>query len=199
MTKEELSKELPTFVRAARAEANRVIALGRFHAEDREDLEQELLLQLCRRSSALAPQDEHPSPFVRAIVRNRSTDLVRHELRECRDRRKLHFLAETEDAPTAPSVEPLAVEFDPGLRMDVDIVLGLLDPAKRRFASLLTELPLSGAASVVGVSRATGWRWKAEIRRLLQRYGLGPTRRRPTKGQQLTYDSTNRCGDDLSI
>ena len=174
-----LERYLPALAKQARVEACRLIGLGWFRPDDRDDLEQDLLLHVWRKRETVPASDGMGAAYCAATFRNKCRDLVRREYAPGSDRRKRAPLPEDvfadDPQPNLPRALISHPQYDHGI--DVRRVIERLPPAKRRFAWLLADRGLVAAAEAAGISRSTASRWKLELRVLLTAQGLGRERR----------------------
>lgn len=121
--------------------ADRLIGHGGFAENEREDLQQELLLRLLESWPAFDPRKSQPLTFVAIVIRNAASKLVRQRRMECQH---IRFVPESPDVDV-PSHVP-AVD----LQCDVATVLERLPPELQELAGrLMTE-------SVTEVARSDG-------------------------------------------
>lgn len=93
MVQRERESPLDEFaVRVARKTVRRLVGAWGFTASDRQDLEQELLLEVLRRLPRFDPARGRREPFVASVVANTAADLIQHRRAECRDWRRASSL-----------------------------------------------------------------------------------------------------------
>lgn len=175
MTGELFEASLPELAKQARLKANRLIRLGAFQPDEREDLEQDLLLQLWRKRERIDSADKACSAYLAVIMRNKGQDLVRYQNAPIRGRRRRGSLPgdlDAEDRRARPPSLTSRPAFDE--QIDVRRAVGLLPAPKQHFASMLGEYGMLEAARQMRISRSTAWRWRIEIQKHFLRYGVGP-------------------------
>lgn len=179
------SNNLSTLLAEATSAAARL--QRRLHFADRDDLQQDLLLDLLQRLPAYDPGWGPIGPFAGAVLRNRSALLTARAVRIFR--RQGGSLLSLEARPTEYAERPIAETLgeSAGLwtgqtgsageasdrELSVASVLGSLGEADRRLCALLaensaTELVRSGACS-----RSHLYRQIARLRRAFAACGLG--------------------------
>jgi RNA polymerase sigma-70 factor (ECF subfamily) len=152
---------------------------------DREDLHQELLLDLLERASQFDPSKGSAGTFTGIVSAHRAASFL-HDLKN--DRRRLRFVSGNEaidrevdqlDAlAAADALVPLWGEipnrFDEMHALwDLDHAIRLMDDEQRTLLRLLAgEEGLPGACQNASVSRATFYRRVSELRMHLRMFGL---------------------------
>jgi len=184
MTREQFEASTPEFAKRARLEACGLIRLGRFRPDEREDLEQEFLLQVWRKRERLDSAHKGSSTYLAATMRNKGRDLIRYEYAPVRDRRRQSPIPDDLDAEERRAAPP-ALVVQPELDDPIDVrrAVSRLPAQKQRFVSLLADRGVTEAADELGISRSTAWRWVREAKGLLRRRGWGPTSRSAAGGR----------------
>lgn len=121
--------------------ADRLIGHGEFAENEREDLQQELLLRLLESWPAFDPRKSRPLTFVAIVTRNAASKLVRQRRME---RQHIRFVPESPDVEV-PSHVPTVDR-----RCDVATVLARLPPELQELAGRLMS------ESVTEVARSDG-------------------------------------------
>ena len=155
--------------------ARQLVGEAGFTADDIEDLEQELRLDLLTRLPKFDPKKATYNTFVARLVERKISNLIRHRTREMRDYRceegSLNGSAETVEAgnekveriETITQDEydlrwgryrfPAAERLD--LQLDVSMILSKLPLDLRKLAELLKTMSIAEAARELGVPRST--------------------------------------------
>ena len=169
----------PFMLRQATIHASLLVRSAGFSANERDDLRQELLLDLLRRSPRFNPRRGEWRGFVRGVVRNHATVLAtrRHRLNQ------REVLADDLFGGDQDAFEGLR-RHDPvddlHLRLDVARVLAGLPAQLRQLAHLLTVLSMSEVPMAIGKSRSGVYQMLRKIRMAFSEagFGAGPTVRR---------------------
>ena len=157
--------------------ASRLIATAGFRRDDREDLRQDIILDLLRRTPRFDVSRGDWHGFVRGVSRHRAlTQIAQHR------RRRWEVLAG--DLGPADDGYPLDA-FDCRrradaasvlhLRLDVRRVVASLPPRLRSLARALGQMPVNEVCLHTGKSRATVHRMTVEIRGVFLAAGIAPS------------------------
>ncbi|MBK8915019.1 MAG: sigma-70 family RNA polymerase sigma factor [Phycisphaerales bacterium] len=158
-----------------RLKARQLIGQYGFSRSDREDLEQELTLNLLIRLSRFDPSKGQPATFVRMVVDRRVASLIRERKSLSRDyRRARHLLDEISDEIGDGSLTEPAVDdqHERDLAMDMAEALDTLSDVQRSIAESLRDAPLTEVARKHHCSREAMRRHAEQVRRHLARRGL---------------------------
>jgi RNA polymerase sigma-70 factor (ECF subfamily) len=148
----------PLALRAARVRSAAAVVLGAASAADREDLEQEALLQVWQALPRYDASRASLRTFVERVADSRFRSMLRPRRRQ--------VVVEPWDGNAPPSPDGIpAVEF----RADLDRILRRVGAPDRRLALLLTEHTPSEASRILGVARSTIY---SRIRRLQAAFGV---------------------------
>jgi DNA-directed RNA polymerase specialized sigma24 family protein len=158
---------------------------------DREDLGQDLLIDLLRRLPAFDPARGSLGAFAGLVLRNQSSRIA---IRIMRERRAQGGGLLSLDAPSGSEDQrPLAetIGEDDGLsawhgqatnayafteqHQAVQTAISQLPPEDRRLCAALAHRPVSALASEGFGSRSTLYRRLADLRHVLTAHGLGPS------------------------
>ncbi len=155
--------------------ARQLVGEAGYAADDVEELEQELRLDLLRRLPKFDPSKATFKTFVTRLVERKICNLIRNRRREMRDYRceegSLNDLVETVEADNE-KVEriktitqdeydlrrgryrrPAADRLD--LQLDISMILSKLPTELRKLAELLKTMSIADAARELGVPRST--------------------------------------------
>ena len=181
----------PFMVREAACRASVLVATGRFRPDDWEDLQQELILDLLRRSRRFDPARGDWQGFVRGVARNQASVLVMRERRRAPEILADDLLANREDCGDG---EPLDVlEKHPAARvgdeiqqsLDVRRVIEDLPDGLQVLVGLIGEtLPVRDICRRLGKSRSRVYQMTLELRAAFVRAGLRPKRTRQSGAQR---------------
>ena len=178
---------LQSAVNAAAVNAWRVAQKIGLSVEDREDVEQEILLELLERESRYDPARGMPGTFTGVVAKNRAAELIQAIVR---DRTHLLFGNPGEDAANegeADWLDALVRQNDAGslwgdttndhdevdVTRDLDFATSLMDDEQWALFALLTEhQDLPDACVESGVSTATFYRRVADLQLHLRMFGF---------------------------
>lgn len=177
---------LPAAVNAAVANAWRVAHKIGLSAEDREDVEQEILLELLERESRYDPTRGKPGTFTGVVSKNRAAELTQAIVR---DRQHLSFGGHTSAANESESdwLDALADQDDVmplwgettnyydevDAARDLDFAVALMDDEQRTLFALLTEhQDVPSACKGSGMSTATFYRRVDDLQMHLRMFGI---------------------------
>jgi RNA polymerase sigma-70 factor (ECF subfamily) len=168
--------------RLIREKAKGLIGRYGFTKSDREDLEQELTLDLLRRLPDYDPERARRTTFSARVVEHRIASIIEHREAARRDwrrcRRSLNEPIENQDGESAE----LGETFDADGRTRADLselrldLAGVLDGLPEQLRQVCRETmagrtPLELARDF-GVDRRTITRWKAQLRQRFRDAGL---------------------------
>jgi RNA polymerase sigma-70 factor (ECF subfamily) len=163
---------------------SRMIGSYGFTEQDREDLQQDCLVDLLERLARFDPARAKRSTFVRRCVEHRLSDLIRGRQQPRRDYRRTTRGGE-DDAATLLDEGGLCTcgahrAEDPGsitaadLRMDVATVVESLPPRQRQVCDLLPALSPFAISRYLGWSKREVYAHVAAIRAAFRAAGLEP-------------------------
>lgn len=173
--------------RNIRIRAARLARSGAVPGLDADDIEQELRLDLIRRTSNYDPSKASYDTFADRVVANRiatlaSTTKAMHAERTIQsihapvgDENGEGALTLTDVLPEAASLDPIddfLLAHGPGLRSDVGKLLAALCPATRQVAIAISHLSISEAARALGLHRSTIYERLSVIRATALNLGL---------------------------
>lgn len=168
-----------------RIKALQLIGKGGFTESDREDIEQELTLDLLERLPQYNPERASEHTFMARVVDHKIARLIERRTAAKRDRtRTVVSLSRPVDADEGRQ-EPLAATVEEGgrgthvsearlrdLALDLTEVLGGLPKQLRTLCELLSEGDIREAAEEMGVTRRTIYRWIERARGHFEDAGL---------------------------
>jgi RNA polymerase sigma-70 factor (ECF subfamily) len=157
-------KAYPLALRASRVRSAAAVASGRVPVQDREDLEQEVLLRLWQALPRYDAARASLATFIERVVASKVASLLRSRRREA----VYELLAGTQ-LSSADGIP--AVEF----RADLERLLASLEPSDRRLALVLTEHTPSQASRILGVARSTVYSRMQRLRAAFLSAGYGPS------------------------
>jgi RNA polymerase sigma-70 factor (ECF subfamily) len=177
-------------MRLVRCTARQLVGRSGFTASDREDIEQDLALDLLAHLPHFDPRRANAEAFVTHIVRNAVRTLLRRRCAERRDWRRCR--ASLDDEITADDGALLGLcetllaeaflrrtgrcdESDPGrqdLRIDVADAVADLPPALRRIAERLAHSNPTDVSRAEGIGRDAVYRAIHQIRARFAAVGL---------------------------
>jgi RNA polymerase sigma-70 factor (ECF subfamily) len=159
-----------------------------FTLADREDIQQELVLEVHRRMSRFDPSRSGRRTFIRRVADNRTANLIAEQQASCRDyRRCRHSLDEPVGQDRFDQLRETmsADEYESRtgrasiswwehseLRADVEEAISLLPVELAAIATLLKSVGVVDTARQLGVPRATLYRRIAAIRGVFASAGL---------------------------
>lgn len=180
--------DIETIIREADAAARRLRRRLQLQTCDREDLGQDLLVDLLRRLPAFDPSRGSIGAFAGLILRNQSSRIARqhHQVRRAQCGTMLSL-----DAPIAGGTEPLgsllaeadglaalhgrdlSATEDADLRHDLARVLGDLPEDARTLCAALGTCAIAEIVGRTGTSRSALYRHVAQLRLDLAMRGFG--------------------------
>ena len=181
----------PYAVEIIRFKARQLVGQAGFTASDRDDLEQELILDLLRRLPKYDPSRAKRNTFIARVVEHKIATLIEAQTAHKRDYRRCPCSlnerfeeeeegrsverAETldqEDYLLRIGVEPGAAEELRGLALDVATVVETLPPELRDLCRRLEQETVSEISRDTGVSRATLYESITRLREIFEDAGL---------------------------
>ena len=181
------SNYLPAAVVAANADSWRVAKKAGLSCDERQDVEQEILLALLEREPRFDPARGMPSTFTGVVSMHRAAELTEAIVR---DRKRLMFGSPTCEAANECEDEwldimsnredalPLwgeAANFYDGVHsaMDLETALAYMDTEQRELFDLLAcHQDISSACKVSSMSTATFYRRVADLQMYLRMFGF---------------------------
>lgn len=158
-----------------RVKARQLIGKYGFTKSDREDIQQDLTLDLLMRLERFDSRKGKPATFVRLVVDRRVASIIRERKSLARDyRRTRHSLDELSDEIGNGNLAEPAVDdrLQRDLAIDVAEALGELADDQQSIAEDLRDEPLADVARERGCSREAMRRSAKQIRQHLARRGL---------------------------
>ena len=181
----------PYAVEIIRFKARQLVGQAGFTASDRDDLEQELILDLLRRLPKYAPSRAKRNTFIARVVEHKISTLIEKQTAHKRDYRRCPCSlnerfeeeeegrsverAETldqEDYLLRIGVEPGAAEELRALALDVAAVVETLPPELGDLCRRLKQETVSEISRDTGVSRATLCESVRRLRKIFEDAGL---------------------------
>ena len=186
----------PRVIRNIKYKAAKLARSGALPGMDKEDIEQELMLDLLRRKGRFDPDRASFDTFADRVVTNRVASLTAstHKLRAERITISLDLVVANDDEEDGASLidklddleNPCALdELKIGLARDVARFIGDLPPVLQRYVAILAADNVCEAAREAGLHRSTIYERKEQIRRAAEDWGLEeylgriPTVRKP--------------------
>ena len=173
----------PRVIRNIKYQAAKLARSGSLPGMDKEDIEQELMLDLLRRRDRFDPDRASFDTFADRVITNRVASLTAstHKLRAERITISLDFVVANDDEDEGASLidkldeleNPYALdELKIGLARDVARFLGDLPPVLQRYVAILAADNVCEAAREAGLHRSTIYERKEQIRRAAEDWGL---------------------------
>lgn len=173
----------PRVIRNIKYQAAKLARSGSLPSMDKEDIEQELMLDLLRRRDRFDPDRASFDTFADRVVINRVASLTAstHKLRAERITISLDFVVANDDEEEGASLidklddleNPCALdELKIGLARDLARFLGDLPPVLQRYVAILAADNVCEAAREAGLHRSTIYERKEQIRRAAEDWGL---------------------------
>lgn len=177
----------PYIFQQASCRASLLVASAGFRSDDWEDLKQEMVVDVLRRSPKFDPERGDWQGFVRGVVRNHAAVLVMRERR-----RAPEILSEDlmirENACDADSLDILDERPASGvvdalhLSLDVRRVVASLPAHLQSLAVLLVRMPVKDVCRHTGKSRSRVYQMTRQIREAFLRAGFSPSHaKRPSE------------------
>ncbi len=173
----------PRVIRNIKYQAAKLARSGSLPGMDKEDIEQELILDLLRRRGRFDPDRASFDTFADRVITNRVASLTAstHKLRAERITISLDFVVANDDEDEGTSLidklddleNPCALdEVKIGLARDVARFIGDLPPVLQRYVAILAADNVCEAAREAGLHRSTIYERKEQIRRAAEDCGL---------------------------
>jgi RNA polymerase sigma-70 factor (ECF subfamily) len=158
-----------------RRKARLLVGRAGFTPQDRQDLEQELVLRLLQSLDLFDPGQAHPNVFITTVIERAVAMILRERRAKKRDGGVVRSLDQgpTKDGKSSEPVDPRPSGeevFD--LASDLAEVLARLPEELRALAERLKSQSLSQAARDLGVPRSTLQRKAQRLRRCFEDAGL---------------------------
>jgi RNA polymerase sigma-70 factor (ECF subfamily) len=176
--------------RVIRHKAKHLVGTAGFTESDRDDLEQEMMLDVITRLPKFDANKGTPKTFVARIIERKISKLIRHRTTDMRDYRREAFSLnesvedgdggsiERGDLMSRESVDPVvATDSRTGAEemaflMDLETVLAGLPDHLRRLCEILKTGTISDAAREMGIPRTTLHDHVTKLRSLFEDAGL---------------------------
>lgn len=189
-------------VRLIRFKARQLVGRAGFTESDREDLEQEMVIDLLRRIPKFDPARAKRETFITRIVEHKVCTLIEAQKAAMRDyrmrRASLHDEIDDEDGGRVERWQTLDQETylqrtgvaDRGeaeqrdLRIDLEAALADLPPALRHLCEKLARLTVTDVSHATGVPRSTLYDSMKQIRARFERAGLAAYAQRPPTAER---------------
>ena len=171
----------PYIFQQASCRASLLVTSAGFRSDDWEDLKQEMVLDVLRRSPKFDPARGDWQGFVRGVVRNHAAVLVMRERRRAPEILG-DDLMNREDASDADSLDVLDKRASLGvvdalhLSLDVRQVVESLPAHLQALAVLLVQMPVQDVCRHTGKSRSRVYQMTRQIREAFVRAGVSPVR-----------------------
>jgi len=166
----------PRTAQLIRRKARRLVGQAGLRLQDRDDIEQELTLELLARRDRYDPARGAWPAFAHAVLERTGSNLVRYRRAAKRDVQRLEPL----DDEHPPAVDDETVDFaaevpvknhagdshDETVDLDLDLaaVIAMLPAKYRTVVKLVLKRGVQGAARVLGVNRSTVYARLHELR-----------------------------------
>jgi DNA-directed RNA polymerase specialized sigma24 family protein len=180
----------PYIIQQASCWASLLVASAGFRSHDWDDLKQELVQDVLRRSHKFDSARGDWHGFVRGVVRNHAAVLVMRQRR-----RALEVLGDDlvsrEQVSDADSLDILDIRPTSGvvdalhLSLDVRRIVGRLPPELQSLAALLGQMPVKEAVKQTGKSRSRLYQMKRQIRGFFVRAGFSPAHARRSQEPRI--------------
>ena len=170
----------PYIVQQASCRASLLVGTAGFRSDDWQDLKQELVLDVLRRSPKFDPARGGWQGFVRGVIRNHATVLVTRGHRRARrevlgDDVWIEGAGSGDDPMDAIStVQRYEIEAALQMSIDVERVLNGLPPHLQALALLLSESPVMEVCARTNKSRSRVYQMTRELRDAFARAGFRP-------------------------
>ena len=182
----ELTEALTRHVlRTAEVRASLLVTNSKYTRDDWEDVRQELILDLLRRSAKFDPNRGEWEAFVRGVIRNHSTVLRRRKWREVGSPMSMKLIqaraTEAGPSPMAALTSNLRCGSSIGLDVNLDVqrAISSMPLPLQTLARQLSQMNVTEVCRSTGRSRSRVYQMIRQIRALLVRVGIQPQERRP--------------------
>ena len=168
--------------------ANQLVGKYGFSADDREDIEQDLVVAILEAAPSWDAGRGSRNTYDNRIVLRKIATIIRHRKRQRRDYRRnvasLHDAARDEDGASVTVGDMMTDDADRrgskssgnpdriDLAVDLRQAVGRLEPELRRLCALLTTGTKAAAAEAIGVSKPTVFKRRDAIRQRFCELGL---------------------------
>jgi RNA polymerase sigma-70 factor (ECF subfamily) len=182
--RQELDREFQADGYAARfirAKARQFARRGELDEDQREDIQQELTLDLLRRMRHYDPARGRRATFYRVVIERGLASILEHQKAPTRTPSSpivsLQEAIRHEDGKEAELGDTIEGEAGKGVNLrdlciDLEEVLGSLSPKLRRLCRMLPHRTTGEIARDFGVDRRTINRWKAQLQERFKDAGL---------------------------
>jgi len=177
-------------VRLIRHKARQLVRRPDFSESDRQDIEQELVLDLLRRLPKYRPERAQRSTFIARVIEHKIASLLHDRRAQKRgggrrtrslsdegtdDDGKAVELGDTvseDDYFRRTGAQPLCAAHACDLCMDVEAIVAHLPPRLRKLCHLLKSMPMADAARELSVPRTTLYDDVGKVREIFEDAGL---------------------------
>jgi len=152
-----------------------LVSRAGFTKQDRQDLEQELVLRLLQSLEMFDPEQAHPNVFITTVIERAVAMILRKRRAKKRDGGVVCSLdqRQTKEGKSPEPIDPRPSDQDTfDLASDLAEVLARLPDDLRALAERLKSQSLSQAARDLGVPRSTLQRQVQRLRRCFEDAGL---------------------------
>lgn len=175
----------PGILHYARIKSRQLAGRFGFERYERDDIEQELLLDYLKRSRSFDADRCSPRTFASRIINNRIATILEARKAKCRDYRVQRVYLSSQFDPSSPELGSMLAtvgwqanrslpEDRLNLRLDLERTLTALPAALVSLCRLLVICDSAvEAAALAGMSRATLYRQLRSLRIALSEAGLG--------------------------
>jgi RNA polymerase sigma-70 factor (ECF subfamily) len=172
-------------LRTAEVRASLLVANSKYSRDQWEDIRQELIVDLLRRSPKFDPNRGEWEGFVRGVMRNHSTVLRQRKCREVVSPMSMEFIqaraTEAGPSPTAALTSNLRCKGTIGLdvKLDLQRAISSMPLALQTLARQLSQMNVTEVCRSTGRSRSRVYQMIRQIRALLVSAGIQPQVHRP--------------------
>lgn len=177
-------------VRIIKFKARQLVGQAGFTDSDRNDLEQEMVIDLLRRLPKFDPSKARRNTFIARIVEHKVATLIEAQTAGVRDYRRYGFSLneriEYEEGKTIERSDTISqddylrrtgrksttAQETVELAVDLDVFLNKLPPQLRSLCDRLAAESLTAIATETGVPRSTLYEAVKKLRRLLREAGF---------------------------
>jgi RNA polymerase sigma-70 factor, ECF subfamily len=190
MIYDESNEKINRFARGIiRRKIKQIIGRAGFTKQDREDLEQELILRLLQRWPSFNPNVAHRNVFTTTVIERFVATILRDKQAEKRDHRRVSSLnvtvniGEDETAELGDTISQRELDTQRGraprsdeelsqLRQDLAELMAKLPEKLKALAERLKTETVSEIARDMGVARTTVDAWVRKLRQRFEHTGL---------------------------
>lgn len=172
-------------LRTAEVRASLLVTNSKYTRDEWEDVRQELIVDLLRRSPKFDPNRGEWEAFVRRVIRNHSTVLRQRKCREVVSPMSVEFIqaraTEAGPSPTAALTSNLRCEspIDLDVKLDLQRAISSMPIPLQTLARQLSQMNVTEVCRSIGRSRSRVYQMIRQIRTLLVSAGIQPQERRP--------------------